>query len=99
MQANQKLQQQIQLLHQDVGDKATSFSNQAQAWETEKAALQQDLAGLAQQVKAAEFGKSELQERLEMWKSKCSKYQQVRLFLMQQPMHIHLTMHRLAELS
>lgn len=81
MQANQELQQQIEVLHQDVSDKATTFSNQAQAWETEKVALQQDLAGLAQEVKAAESTKSELQELLEMWKSKCSKYQQVRLVL------------------
>ena len=81
MQANQELQQQIEVLHQDVIDRATSFSNQAQAWEAEKAALQQNLAGLAQEVKAAESGKSELQEQLEMWKSKCSKYQQVHLVL------------------
>ena len=91
MQANQELQQQIEVLHQDASDKATSFSSQAQTWETEKAALQQELAVLAQEVKASESGRSELQEQLEMWKSKCSKYQQVSLVL--NPEHMHLTVH------
>lgn len=77
MQANQELQQQIETLNQEISEKATSFSNQAEAFEAEKAALRQDLAGLAHQVKAAESGNVELQEQLETWTSKCSKYQQV----------------------
>ena len=77
LQANHELQQQMDMLHQEASDKSTSFSNQAQALEAEKAALQQDLTGLALKLKAAESGQSELQEQQELWKSKCSKYLQV----------------------
>lgn len=70
----------MDILHQEASDRATSFSNQAQALEAEKTALQQELTGLSQKLRATESGKLGLQEQQDLWKSKCSKYQQVSLF-------------------
>ena len=54
-----------------------SLGTQADAFAADKAALQQDLKNLAQQLNAAESGREEMAVEQDTWKAKCIKVQQV----------------------